>query len=240
MTADGDCSHEIKTFAPWKKSYEKHRQHIKKQRHYFAKKGPSSQSFGFSSSHVWKNMTWVSKNWCFWSVVLENTPDSPLDCKVIKPVHPKGNQSWILIGKTDARAETPILWPPDVKNWLIGKTLMLGKIECGDREWDGWMASPTQWTWVWVSSRSWWWTGKPGMLQSIGLQRVRHNWVIELNRTESTNRKKLTVKKATLFIWRIHCLLPRRYLFLKECPFFSKSYLFNEYYDFTDLCVTIS
>ena len=118
MTADGDCSHEIKTFAPWKKSYEKHRQYIKKQRHYFAKKGPSSQSFGFSSSHVWKNMTWVSKNWCFWSVVLENTPDSPLDCKVIKPVHPKGNQSWILIGKTDARAETPILWPPDVKNSL--------------------------------------------------------------------------------------------------------------------------
>ena len=108
------------------------RQHIKKQKHYFANKGPSSQSYGFSSSHVWMweldcEESWALKNWCFWTVVLEKTLDSPLDCKEIQPVHPKGNQSWIFIRKTDAEAETPILWPPDVNNWLIGKDLDAGK-----------------------------------------------------------------------------------------------------------------
>ena len=107
----------------------------------------------------------------------------------IQPVHSKGNQFWIFIGRTDAEAETPILWLPDAKNWLIEKTLILGKIESGrrrdDRGWDGWMASPTRWTWVWVSSRSWWWTGKPGLLQSMGSQRVGHDWVTELNWTDS-------------------------------------------------------
>ena len=111
--------------------------------------------------------------------------ESPLDCKEIKPVNPKGNQSWIFIGRTDAEAETPILWPTDVKSWLIWKTLMLGKIEGGRRRgsrgWDGWLASPTQWTWVWARSRSWWWTGKPGVLQSMGSQSVGHNWATELN-----------------------------------------------------------
>ena len=102
------------------------RQHIKKQRHYFVNKGPSSQCYGFSSSHVWiweldYKESWVPKNWCFWTVVLEKTLESPLDCKEIKPVNPKGDQPWILIGRTDAEAETPILWPPDAKNWLIGK-----------------------------------------------------------------------------------------------------------------------
>ena len=95
---------------------------------------------------------------------------------------------WIFIGRTDIEAETPILWPPDAKNWLMEKTLMLGKIEGRRRRerqrWDGWMASPTQWTWVWVNSRSWWWIGRPGMLQSMGLQRVRHSWATELNWTE--------------------------------------------------------
>ena len=102
------------------------RQHIKKQRHYFANKGPSSESYGFSSSHVWIweldcKESWVPKNWCFWTVVLEKTLESPLDCKEIQLVHPKGDQSWIFIGRTDAEAETPILWPPDAKNWLIWK-----------------------------------------------------------------------------------------------------------------------
>ena len=102
------------------------RQHIKKQRHYFANKDPSSQNYGFSSSHVWMweldyKESWAPKNWCFWTVVLEKTFESPLDCKEIQPVHPKGDQSWIFIGRTDAEAETSILWPPDVKNWLIGK-----------------------------------------------------------------------------------------------------------------------
>ena len=105
---------------------------IKKQRHYFANKGPSSQGYGISSGHVWMweldyKESWAPKNWCFWIVVLEKTLESPLDCKEIRPVHPKGDQSWIFIGKTDVEAETPILWPPDVKNWLTGKDPNAGK-----------------------------------------------------------------------------------------------------------------
>ena len=112
-------------FASWKKSYDQPRQHIKKQRHYFANKGPSSQSYGFSSSHVWMwdldhKESWALKNWCFWTVVLEKTLES-LGLKEIKPVNPKGNKSWIFIGRTDAEAQTPILWPPDAKNGLIWK-----------------------------------------------------------------------------------------------------------------------
>ena len=114
---------------------------LKKQRYYFANKGPSSQSYVFSSSHVWVweldfEESWAPKNWCFWTVVLEKTLGSPLDCKEIQPVYPKGYQSWIFIGSTDAEAETPVLWPPDVKNWPIGNTLMLGRIEGGRRK--GW------------------------------------------------------------------------------------------------------
>ena len=108
----------------WKKSYDKSRQHIINQRHYFDNKGPFSQSYGFSSSHVWMweldfKEIWMWKNWCFWTVVLEKTLESPLACKEIQPVHPKGDQSWTFIGRTDAEAETLILWPPDGKNWLI-------------------------------------------------------------------------------------------------------------------------
>ena len=107
-------------------SYDKPRQHIKKQRHYFTNKGTYSQSYGFSSSHVWMwevncKESWALKNWCFWTVVLEKTLESPLDCKEIKAVNPKGNQSWIFIERTDARAKAPILWPPDAKNWLTRK-----------------------------------------------------------------------------------------------------------------------
>ena len=108
-----------------------------------------------------------------------------LDCREIQPVHPKGNQSWIFIGRTVAEAETLILWPPDGKNWLIGKDPDAGKDWRKEEKWmtDGWMASLTRCTWVWVSSRSWWWTGKPGMLQNMGLQRVGHDWATELNWT---------------------------------------------------------
>ena len=118
---------------PWKKSYDQPRQHIKKQRHYFANKGPYNQSYSFSISHVWiweldHKEGWVSKNWCFWTVVLEKTLESHLDCK-IKPVNPKGNQSWIFIGRTYAEAEALILWPPDVKSWFIRKDPALGKME---------------------------------------------------------------------------------------------------------------
>ena len=117
---------------PWKKSYDQPRQHIKKQRHYFASKGPSCQSYGFSSSHVWMweldyKESWAPKNWSFWTVMLEKTLESPLDCKEIQPVHPKGNRSWLFIGGTDAEAESLILWPPDAKRWLIGKDRDAGK-----------------------------------------------------------------------------------------------------------------
>ena len=131
ITADGDCSHEIKRHLFLERKAMP-RQHIKKQRHYFANKGPSSQSFGFSSSHVWMwevdyKESWAPKNWCFWTVVLKKTLESPLDCKEIKPVSPKGNQSWTFIGRTDAEAETPALWQPNAKNWLTGKDPDSGK-----------------------------------------------------------------------------------------------------------------
>ena len=116
--------------APWKKSCDQPRQHIKKQRYYFDNKDPSSLSCGFSSSHVWvweldHKQSWAPNDWCFWTVVFEKTLESPLDCKEIQPVHPKGNPSWIFIGRTDA--EALILWPPDAKNWLIGKDPYAGK-----------------------------------------------------------------------------------------------------------------
>ena len=122
----------LKDTCSLKKSYDKPRQHIKKQRYYFANKGLSSQSYDFSSSHVWMwvldhKESWVPKNWCFWTVVLGKTLESPMNCKEIKPVNPKGNQSWIFIGRTDAEAEAPILWPPYVKNWLTGKDPDAGK-----------------------------------------------------------------------------------------------------------------
>ena len=134
ITADGDCSHEIKRrlLLGKKKNYDQPRQHIKKQRHYFANKGPSSEGYGFSSGHVcmWEldyNESWPLKNWCFWTVVLEKTLESPWDCKEFQPVHPRRDQSWLFIGRTVAEAETPILWPPDVKSWLIWKDPDAGK-----------------------------------------------------------------------------------------------------------------
>ena len=118
--------------SPWKKSYDQPRQPIKRQRHYFTNKGPFNQSYGFSISHIWMQEldlkeSWVPKNWYFWTVVLEKTLESPLDCKEIQPVHSKGNQSWVFTGSTDAEAETPTLWPPDAKNWLTGKDPDAGK-----------------------------------------------------------------------------------------------------------------
>ena len=117
--------------------------------------------------------------------VEEDSWESPLECKEIQPVHPKGNQSWIFIGRTDAEAETPVLWPPMRRTDSFEKTLMLGKIAGGregdDRGWDGWMVSRTWWTWVWVNSGSWWWTWRPGVLQSMELKRVGQDWLTELN-----------------------------------------------------------
>ena len=188
-TADGDCSHEIKALAPWKKSYNKLRQHIKKQRHYFANEDLSSQGYGLSSSHVWMREmnykeSWAPKNWCFWTMVLEKTLKSPLDYKEIQPVHPKGDQFWVFIGRTDIEGLMlklkhqyfgHLIQRPD----SLEKTLMLGKIEGGKRR--GWQRMR------WLD----------GITDSVdmdlgGLQelvmvreawrcRVRHDWVTELN-----------------------------------------------------------
>ena len=128
ITADGDCSHEIQTVTPWKESYDQTRQHTEKQRHYFVSKVSSSQDYGFFSSHVWMWDLDYKESWVlFWTVVLEKTLENPLDCKEIQPVHPKGDQSWVFIGRTCFEAETPILWPLDTKNWLIGKDPDAGK-----------------------------------------------------------------------------------------------------------------
>ena len=133
ITADGDFSHEIKRcLLLGREVMTSLDSVIKKQRHYFANEGPCSQSYGFPSSHVWMwelvhEESWALKNWCFWITVLEKTLENPLDCKEIQPVNPKGNQSWLFIGRTDAKAETSILWLPDVKNWLIGKGPDAGK-----------------------------------------------------------------------------------------------------------------
>ena len=144
----------LKMLASWKNSYDKSRHRIKKQRDYFANKGPSSQGYGFPlvvcGCELDHEESWAPKNWCLWTVVLEKTLESPLDCKDIKLVSPKGNKLWIFIGRTDAEAEAPILWPPNVKSWFIKKrpwcweTLRAG--EGSGRGRNGWMASPAQWT----------------------------------------------------------------------------------------------
>ena len=177
-----------KMLAPWKKSYDQPREPIKKQRHYFANNDLSSQSYGISSGHVRIWASWSIKKLSTEELMLLNCgvgEDSwdPLDCKEIKPVRPKGNQSRIFIGRTDTEAETPILWPPDVKKWLTGKDPDAEK----DWRWEekgttedemvGWHDSMT---WVWVNSGNWWWTGKPGVLQSVELQRAGHSWATEL------------------------------------------------------------
>ena len=165
-------------FAPWKKSYNQPRHHIKKQRQYFTNKGLYSQGYGFSCGHVWMweldHKGWALKNWCFWTVVLEKTLKSPLDCKEIQPVNPKGNQSWIFIGRTDADFKELTHWK---RPWCWERLKAGGE---GDkRGQDGWMASWTQWTWVWASSGRWWRTGNPGVLQYIELQsRIQlSNWM---------------------------------------------------------------
>ena len=155
-----------------------------------ANKGLSSQSYGFSSGHVWMweldcKESWVLKNWCFWTVVLEKTLENPLDYKEIQPVHSEGDQSWDFFGRTDAKAETPVLWIPHAKSWLIGKDWCWEGLGAGgegdDQGWDGWMASLTQWMWIWVNSGSWWWAGRPAMLQSMGSDTTEQlNWT-ELN-----------------------------------------------------------
>ena len=127
---------------------------------------------------------WAPKNWCFWTVLLEKTLESPLDCKEIQPVHSKGNQLWILPGRTDAAAETWATWCVELTHWK--RPWCWGRLKAGgegdNREWDSWMASPTQKTWVWASSGRWWRIGKPGMLQSTGSQSAGHKFTTEQQR----------------------------------------------------------
>ena len=147
--------------APWKISFDQPRQHVKKQRHYFANKGPSSQRHGYSSSHVWMweldyKESCALKNWCFWTVVLEKTLEGSLDCKEIQPVNPKGNQSWIFIGRTDAEAEAPLtlaIWCEELTHWKrpwCWERMKTGG-EGDDRGWDDWITSPTRCRWVWAN-----------------------------------------------------------------------------------------
>ena len=193
ITADGDCTHEIKknTLASWKKSYDQPRQNIKKHRHYLSDKSPSGQNYSFSNSHVWMlklddKESLVLKNWCFWTVVLEKTLESPLDCKVmrsnqliLREINPEYSLEGLMM-KVKLQYFGHLMQRTD----LLEKTLMLWLNAGGegdDRGWDDCKASLTSWTWVWAGSRRWWWTGKPGMLPSMGSQRVRHDWVTELN-----------------------------------------------------------
>ena len=149
--------------------------------------------------------SWVLKNWCFWTVVLEKTLESPLDCKESQPVHPKGNQSWKIIGTTDVEAETPIFWPPDAKNWLIWKDPDAGK----DRRWEekgmtkdemvGWHHRHDRCEFEYAAG---WWTGRPDMLQSVGSQRVGHDWVTELNWTKKKQETNKYHNQVAYFITR--------------------------------------
>ena len=181
-------------FTIWatKEAHEQPRQHIRKQRHHFAHKGPSSQNYGFSPSHIqrWESdhkEGWVPKNWCFWTVVLEKTLESPLDSK-IKPVSPKGinpppkKKKTLNIHWKDwcwSWSSSPLAtWSEETTHWKrpwCWEGLWAGR-EGGSKGWDGWMASLTQWTWVWASPERWWRTGKPDMPQSMVSQRVRHDW----------------------------------------------------------------
>ena len=181
--------------APWKKSYDKLRQPTKKQIHYFTNKGPSSKSYGFSSSHIWMweldyKESWVLKNWCFWTVVFEKTLESHLDCKEIQPVHPKGNQSWVFIGMIDAEAEAPILWPPNVKNWFMGKDAD-ARTDWRQEEKGTTKDEMVGWyhrcTWVWASSRCWWWEAWCATVHGVAKSQTWLSDYTELNRLALIN-----------------------------------------------------
>jgi len=201
--------------APWNKSCDKPRWHIKKQRHYFANKGQWSQGYGSSTSHVWMweldhKEAWAPKTGHFWTVMLDKTLESPLDWKEIQPVNPKGNQPWIFSGRTDA--ECPILWPPDGKSQLIGKKKKTNKPDTGNywrqeqkvwqrTRWLDGISNPTER--VWASFGKWWWTGKPGILKFIGSQGVRHDWETEQQKPGRVSMYSwLNLNRAFLNFWR--------------------------------------
>ena len=183
-TADGDCSHEIKRCLLLGRKVMTNLESILKSRDII----PSTQGYGFSCGHVWMwelncEASWVPKNWCFWTVVLEKTLEGPLDCKEIQPVHPKGDQSCMFIGRTDVEAETAIRWPPDAENWLIGKDPDAGEDwgqeEKGmtEDEMVGWHHRLDGHEFGWTPG--WWWTERPGVLRFMVLQRIGHDWATE-------------------------------------------------------------
>ena len=175
-------------------------------RHYFVNKGPSSQGYGFSRGHVWTwelgyKESWALQNWRFWTVVLEKALESTLDCKEIQPVHPKGDQSWVFIAwlmlKLKVQYFAHLMRRADSFEKTPWKRLRAGE-EGDDRRWDGWMASLTQWIWVCATSGSWWWTGKPGVLQSMGSQRVGHDLATKQQQHISPNSSWREKKNAIL------------------------------------------
>jgi len=192
ITADGNCSHEIKRrFLLGRKAMTKLNSIFKSRDITLPTKVHLVKAMVFSSGHVWMwvldyEESWASKNWCFWTVVLEKILESPLDYKEIQPVHPKGNQSWIFIGRTNAEAETRILWPPDAKNWLIWKDPDAGK----DWRWEEKGMTEAGWHHRLIGHESeqaqgsWWMIGRPGVLRFMGLQRFRQDWATELNLTK--------------------------------------------------------
>ena len=195
ITADGDCSHEIKTrLLLGRKVMTKLDSILKSRDITLPTKAHLVKAMVFSSGHVWMweldyKESWAPKNCCFWTVVLDKTLESLLDCKEIQPVHPKVDQSWVFTGRTDGwgwNSNTLATWCEELTHlkrpWCWERLRTGG--EGDDRGWDGWMASPTQCTWVWVDSRSWWWTGRPGVLRFMGSQRVERDWVTELDWTE--------------------------------------------------------
>ena len=186
----------LKTISSWQESYDKIRLCIKKQRHHFVDKGPYSQGYDLLSSHVWLRELdhkegRVLKNWCFWTVVLEKTLENPLDSKEIKPVNPKGNQLWILIGRTDAEAEAPILWPPKAeKHWRQKEERVKEDEMVGWHHWcNGHELGQTRWG-----------TGRPGVLQSTGSQRLRYNSATE----QKTNKNNIPLYGFTTVSLSIH------------------------------------
>ena len=174
--------------ASWKKSYDQPRQHIKKQRHYFANKGPSSQSYGFPSSNVWiweldYKESGAMKNWWFWMWCWRRLLRVPWTARrsnwsIIKEISPEYSLEGLML-----KLQYLATWWEELTHWKrpwCWERLKAGG-EGDNRGWDGWMPSPTRWIWIWLGFRSWWWTGRPGVLQSVGSQRVRHDWVTELN-----------------------------------------------------------
>ena len=214
ITADGDCSHEIKRHLLLGRKVMSNLDSVFKSIDItLLTKVHLVKATGFPSSHVWMweldcEEGWAPKNWCFWTVVLNKTLESPLDCKEIQPVHSEGDQPWDFFGRNDVKAETPVLWPPHAKSWLIGKDFDAG------RDWGQEKKGMTEdemagWMWVWVNSRSWWWTGRPGVLRFMGSKRVRHNWATELswlNWTQSTNLENQDSEFTILTVPLVLCL----------------------------------